>query len=42
MEGEDLIVTGRLFHSLGPTTEEARSPLVFSWGRGMKKRWNRA
>jgi len=26
--------TGRLFHSFGPTTENARSPLVFSLDLG--------
>ena len=36
MEGEDLIITGKLFHNLGPTTENARSPLVFNWMRGME------
>ena len=35
MEGEDLIVCGRLFHSLGPIAEKALSPLVFSFVGGM-------
>lgn len=35
IDGEDLTLSGRLFHSLGPTTENARSPLVFNWVHGM-------
>lgn len=36
MQGEDLIVSDKLFHKLGPTTENARSHLVFNWVRGME------
>jgi len=32
--GVNLKDTGRLFHSFGPTTEKARSPLVFSLDLG--------
>lgn len=35
VEGEDLIVSGKLLHNLGPTTENTRSPLDSNWVLGM-------
>ena len=36
LEGDYVIVRGKLFHNLGPTTEKARLPLFFKLGA-----WNR-
>ena len=35
-DGASLTVSDKLFHSLGPTTENTRSPLIFSWVHGVK------
>ena len=34
VEGDDLLMSGKLFHNLGATTENAPLPLAFKWVHG--------